>query len=119
MNKNVWEKLPADVKKVFNEYPFEEKFAKMWNEIDIDGKKYGKEKGIQFIQLSPEERAKWIKAAEPVFDKYIKSVVAAGYNEKEVREWMSFIKERRDYWTTKQKELGIKSSTGPDYLRIN
>jgi len=119
MNKNTWEKLPADVQKVFNEYPFNEKLAKMWNEIDIDGKKLGIEKGIKFIQLSPEERAKWIKAAEPVIDKYIKTMVSAGFSEKEVREWLSFTKERRDYWTKKQRELGIKSSTGPDYLRVD
>jgi hypothetical protein len=74
---------------------------------------------VKFIQLPPEERARWIKAAEPVFDKYMKSMVSAGYSEKEVKEWMSFIKERRDYWTKQQKELGIKSSTGPDELRID
>jgi TRAP-type C4-dicarboxylate transport system substrate-binding protein len=119
MNKDTWEKLPADVKTVFNEYPFEEKFAKMWNEIDIDGKKYGMEKGIKFIQLSPEESKKWIKAAAPVFEKYIKSMASAGHSEAEVQGWMSFIKERRDYWTKKQRELGIKSSTGPDDLRVD
>jgi TRAP-type C4-dicarboxylate transport system substrate-binding protein len=118
MNKNSWDKLPADVKKVFNEYPFEEKFAKMWNEIDIDGKKLGMEKGVKFIQLSPEERAKWIKAAEPVVAKYTKTMVSEGFSEKEVREWLSFMKERRDYWTKKQAEAGIKSSTGPDNLRV-
>jgi TRAP-type C4-dicarboxylate transport system substrate-binding protein len=118
MNKNTWNKLPTDVKKVFDEYPFEEKFAKMWNEIDIDGKKYGLEKGIKFIQLSPGERTKWIKATEPVIDKYVKRMVSEGFSEKEVRGWISFIKERRDYWTQKQRELGIKSSTGPDDLRV-
>jgi len=119
MNKNTWNKLPADVKKVFNEYPFEEKLATMWNEIDIAGKKFAMEKGVKFIQLSPQERGKWIKAAEPVIEKYVKTMVSAGYSEKEVREWISFNKARRDFWTKKQKELGIKSSTGPDYLRVD
>jgi TRAP-type C4-dicarboxylate transport system substrate-binding protein len=119
MNKDTWAKLPADVKKVFDEYPFEEKLAKMWNEIDIAGKKFGMEKGVKFIQLSPEESKKWIKATEPVIEKYVKSMVSAGHSEKEARGWISYLKERRDYWTKKQKELGIKSSTGPDFLRVD
>ncbi|MCS7280371.1 MAG: TRAP transporter substrate-binding protein [Desulfobacterota bacterium] len=118
MNKDTWRKLPDDVKKVFNEYPFQEKLATMWNEIDIDGKQLGMEKGIQFITLSPEEEKRWIKAAETVIDKYIKSMVAAGYSERDVRGWISFVKERIDYWLKKQRELKIKSTTGPDDVRI-
>lgn len=118
MNKNTWNKLPDDVKKVFNEYPFEDKLAATWNEIDIDGKKLGIEKGIQFIQLTPEEEKRWVKAAETVVEKYVKSMVAAGFPEKEVRGWISFVKERIAYWTKKQKELKIKSTTGPDEVRI-
>ena len=118
MNKDTWNKLPADVKKVFDEYPFEEKLVAMWNEIDIAGKKFGIEKGVKFIDLAPQEDKKWIKAAEPVIEKYVKTMVSAGYSEKEVRGWISYLKERRDYWTKKQKEAGIKSSTGPDYLRV-
>lgn len=118
MNKDSWKKLPDDVKKVISEYPFEDKLATMWNEIDIDGKKLGIEKGIQFIQLSPDEAKRWIKATESVIEKYVKSMVSAGYPEKEVRGWISFVKERIDYWTKKQKELKIKSTTGPDEVRI-
>ncbi|MCX7966064.1 MAG: hypothetical protein N2596_05520 [Syntrophorhabdaceae bacterium] len=109
MNKNTWDKLPQNVKKVFNEYPFEEKFAQVWNEVDIEGKKYGIEKGIQFIQLSPDEAKKWINAAETVVDKYSKSMVKAGYSEKEVNEWVSYIKGRINYWTKKQREAKVKS----------
>jgi TRAP-type mannitol/chloroaromatic compound transport system substrate-binding protein len=118
MNKDTWNKLPDDVKKVFNEYPFEDKLAQTWNEIDIDGKKLGMEKGIQFIQLSPDEAKRWIKAADTVVEKYVKSMVSAGYNEKDVRGWISFVKERIDYWTKKQRELKIKSTTGPEDVRI-
>ncbi|HOJ42775.1 MAG TPA: TRAP transporter substrate-binding protein [Syntrophorhabdaceae bacterium] len=118
MNKDTWNKLPDDVKKVFNEYPFEDKLANTWNEIDIDGKQLGMEKGLKFIQLSPEESKKWIKAADTVIEKYVKSMVSAGYPEKEVRGWISYAKERIDYWTKKQRELKIKSSTGPDDIRL-
>jgi TRAP-type C4-dicarboxylate transport system substrate-binding protein len=118
MNKDTWNKLPDDVKKVFNEYPFEDKLAQTWNEIDIDGKKLGMGKGIQFIQLSPDEAKRWTKAADAVVEKYVKSMVSAGYNEKDVRGWISFVKERIDYWTKKQRELKIKSTTGPEDVRI-
>ncbi|MBP1695477.1 MAG: transporter substrate-binding protein [Deltaproteobacteria bacterium] len=118
MNKNVWNKLPADIQKIFNEYPFEEKFATMWNEIDIDGKKYGEEKGLQFIELQSEEISKWKKAVEPVLEDYVKKMVASGFNEKETRELIKYAQERIEYWTKKQKESGVKSSTGPAEVRV-
>ena len=118
MNKDTWNKLPPNIQKIFNEYPFEEKFAAMWNEIDIDGKKYGMEKGLKFIELPPEEIAKWKKAVEPVVDKYVKSMVAAGYKEKETRELINYARMRIEYWTKKQKESGVKSSTGPSEVRV-
>jgi len=118
MNKDTWNKLPPNIQKIFNEYPFEEKLATMWNEIDIDGKNYGVEKGLKFIQLPPEEISKWKKAVEPVIDKYVKSMVESGYPEKEVRELISYARARSEYWTKKQIELKIKSSTGPSEVRI-
>jgi len=118
MNKDAWNKLPANIQKIFNEYPFEEKFATMWNEIDIDGKNYGKEKGLQFIELPSAEITKWKKAVEPVLDTYVKSMVGAGYLEKDTRELINFARMRIEYWTKKQKESGVKSSTGPSEVQV-
>jgi TRAP-type C4-dicarboxylate transport system substrate-binding protein len=118
MNKDTWNKLPPNLQKIFNEYPFEEKLATMWNEIDIDGKKYGMEKGLKFIELPPEEITKWKKAVEPVIDKYIKSMVASGYPEKGTRELVNYARLRIDYWLKKQIESGVKSSTGPPEVRV-
>ncbi|MHB8092729.1 MAG: TRAP transporter substrate-binding protein [Syntrophales bacterium] len=118
MNKDSWNKLPPDIQKIFNEYPFQEKLAAMWNEIDIVGKNYGKEKGLQFIELPPAEMARWKNAVEPVFEKYVKTMVAEGYKEKDVREWINYARMRIDYWTKKQIQLGIKSSTGPAEIRM-
>ncbi len=118
MNKDSWNKLPPNIQKIINEYPFEEKLATMWNEVDIDGKKYGMEKGLQFIELPPGEITKWKKAVEPVLDKYVKSMVAAGYQEKETRELINYTLMRIEYWTKKQKESGVKSSTGPSEVRV-
>jgi TRAP-type C4-dicarboxylate transport system substrate-binding protein len=118
MNKEAWNKLPPKIQKILNEYPFEEKLATMWNEIDIDGKQYGMEKGLKFIELSPDEMKKWRKAVEPVIDKYVKSMTDAGFPTKEVRESINYIRMRTEYWTKRQKELGIKSSTGPSEVRL-
>jgi TRAP-type C4-dicarboxylate transport system substrate-binding protein len=118
MNKDSWNKLPPNLQKIFSEYPFEEKLAKMWNDVDIDGKKYGLEKGLNFIELPREEITKWKKAVEPVLDKYVKSMVAAGYQEKETRELINYARMRIEYWTKKQIESGVKSSTGPSGVRM-
>jgi len=118
MNKDKWDKLPPNIQKIFNEYPFEEKLATTWNEIDIDGKKLGVEKGLEFIQLPSDEMKKWKQAVEPVLDKYVKSMTDAGYPTKEVRESINYIRMRTEYWTKKQKESGIKSSTGPSEVRL-
>ena len=118
MNKDTWNKLPPAIQKVFNEYPFEEKLATMWNEVDIDGKQYGLEKGLKFIELPREEIKKWKDAVEPILDKYVKSMVAAGYPEKETRELINYARMRAEYWTKKQKESGVKSSTGPSEIRV-
>jgi hypothetical protein len=90
----------------------------MWNEIDIDGKNYGKEKGLQFIELPGAEITKWKKAVEPVLDTYVKSMVGAGYLEKDTRELINFARMRIEYWTKKQKESGVKSSTGPSEVQV-
>jgi len=118
MNRDTWNKLPPALQKVFNEYPFEEKLATMWNEVDIDGKQLGIEKGLKFIELPSEEIKKWKDAVEPILDKYVKSMVAAGYPEKETRELINFARMKTEYWTKKQKESGVKSSTGPPEVRV-
>lgn len=118
MNKDAWNKLPPALQKVFNEYPFQEKLAAMWNDVDIDGKQLGIEKGLKFIELPREEIKKWKDAVEPILDKYVKSMVAAGYPEKETRELINYARMRTEYWTKKQKEVGVKSSTGPAEVRI-
>jgi len=118
MNKDSWNKLPPNIQKIFNEYPFEEKLATTWNEIDIDGKSLGMVTGLKFIDLPREEITKWKKAVEPVLDTYVKKMVASGYKEKETRELINYARMRIEYWTKKQKELGVKSSTGPAEVRV-
>lgn len=115
MNKDSWNKMPPDIQQIFDKTSeeYKEKFAVMWNEAEVDGKEFGLQKGVKFIELSREEAKKWKEAVRPVFDDYVKEMVGKGYAEKEVRGWISFLEERIEYWTKKQEEMGIKSATGP------
>jgi TRAP-type C4-dicarboxylate transport system substrate-binding protein len=118
MNKDAWNKLPPNIKKIFNEYPFEEKLATLWNDLDIDGKKLATVTGLEFIQLSSGEIMKWGKAVEPVLDDYVKKMVASGYDKKEITNMINYTRLRIGHWTKKQKESGVKSSTGPAEVRV-
>lgn len=119
MNKRSYEKLPADVRPIFDALceEFKDKTALMWNNGDFGGVEFGKSKGVEFIDLSDKEAARWEKAVEPVINSYVKSMVAAGHSEAEVRGWISFLRERNKALTARQRELKIKSVTGPKSLR--
>jgi len=115
MNKDSWSKLPPDVQGVFDKtiQEYKNNFAVMWNEAEINGKEFGLKNGVEFIELSQEQAARWKKAVRPVIDDYVKQMVNKGFGEKDVRDWISFLEERIEYWTKKQVEAGIKSATGP------
>jgi len=119
MNKNSYKKLPPDIKEIFDQLcgEYRELYALYWNSIDFAGKKFALEKGVEIIELSDEEVARWQKATEPVIEDYVKEMVGKGYAETEVRGWLKFIQERMEYWTAKQIELSIKSPTGPPAMR--
>jgi len=119
MNKDRYKKLPPDLKAIFDKLcgEFKEKMALMWNIIDFRGEEFAKKKGVEIIDLSPEEATKWRKATAPVIENYVKMMVGKGHSEKEVRGWIKFVRDRIDYWTAKQIQLGIKSPTGPVAMR--
>jgi len=119
MNKNSYNRLPADLKALVDVMSgeYQERYALMWNEIDLEGKKFALEKGVKFIELSDEEAARWQKAVEAALDGYVKSMASKGHTEAEVRGWIAFMKERIKYWTAKQAEYKIPSPTGPATVR--
>jgi len=119
MNKDSWNKLPPDIKDVFNEVGgiYRERYALMWNQIEFPGLEFGLEQGVEYIELSSDEAARWQKAVEPVIDNYVKEMVGKGYSEAEVRGWVKFLRERIEYWTAKQIEYYIPSPTGPAEMR--
>ena len=121
MNKDKYEGLPAEVKEVLNQLAgqYKERMPLMWNSIDLGGLSYAKEKNVSIIDLSDQESDRWMKLAIPVIDNYIKKMVGKGYEESEIREWLSFIKERSEYWSKKQIELRIKTATGTKQMISN
>ena len=109
MNKNKWNPLPDDVKKVMTQVAFEakEKQAVLWNSMDIEGRDVFKAAGGQMIELSDAEAAKWIKAVQPIFTAYKKTMVSKGFKEADVDGWLSYIKERIAYWRAQEKQRKV------------
>lgn len=109
INKKKWDALPPDIQKVCTEVSAEtrEKQARLWNEMDIEGRDLFTSQGGQIISLSDAEVSKWIEAVEPVIGEYKKSMVSKGFKEAEVDDWISFIKKRIPYWKEEQKKRNI------------
>ncbi len=119
MNKNSYNKLPADIKPIFDKLvgEYKERYIMTWNSIDFVGKGFGQKKGVEIIELPAEETAKWQAAVKPVFESYVKRMVGKGFAESEVRGWIDYLRERSDYWTKKQIALRIPSAAGPPEVR--
>lgn len=119
MNKRSYDALPADLKGTVDAVTaeFQERFARMWNDIDLEGRAFAREKGVTYIELSDQEAARWLKAAEPVVADYEKSMASKGYTEAEAKAWVAFLRSRTEYWTAQQIQRKIPAATGPVALR--
>jgi len=112
MNKQKWDSLPSDVKKVINEFSkeFTERWTVEWNNIDIEGWEYFTKQGGQILPISDAEAARWIKATQPVIDDYKKDLISKGYKANEIDGWVSFVKERIEYWKGQEKAKNIPTA---------
>lgn len=119
MNKNSYNKLPRDLQSLVDVMSgeYQERFALMWNEIELEGKAFAAANGVRFIELSDQEGARWQRAVEPVIAGYVKTMVGKGFSESEAKGWIEFLRERIKYWTEKQMEYKIPSPTGPAGMR--
>jgi TRAP-type C4-dicarboxylate transport system substrate-binding protein len=119
MNKNSYQKLPPDIKPIFDKLvgEYKERYILMWNAIDFIGKAFGMAKGVEFIDLPPSELPVWQAAVIPVIDDYVKRMVGKGHSKAEVRGWIKFLRERNAFWTKKQTTLRIPSAAGPPEVR--
>jgi TRAP-type C4-dicarboxylate transport system substrate-binding protein len=105
MNKRKWNKLPADIQKIFTEVAasFPEYHGHVWNYYDQAGMEYFKSlPGREAIVIPPEQKAAWQKAVEPVVESYIKDKTAKGLPAQEI---MDYFNERVEYWEARQPDI--------------
>ncbi len=72
MNLNTWNSLPPDIQKTFDEItPWLQKMNREVADQETEaGISTCKEAGNTFIEISPEEKAKWAAAVKPVIDSW-------------------------------------------------
>ncbi len=109
MNKNKWNALPEDMKKLFTDVAaqWQAKYGIASNDIDIEGREYLKKNGGQIVPLSDAEQQRWVKAAQPVIDKHVKELEAKGNKRADIEKYVKFINERIPYWIKKEKEMKV------------
>jgi TRAP-type C4-dicarboxylate transport system substrate-binding protein len=90
MNKSKWDALPPDVQKIIEEINVEwaKKQGKVWDQADVDGIAFAKEKGGEMIEIKADEAAKWAKAVMPVRDFYLKQAKGKGVQGEKVLEFV-------------------------------
>jgi TRAP-type C4-dicarboxylate transport system substrate-binding protein len=76
MNKAKWASISPGDQKIIEQINQEwiEKQGAVWNAIDASGKTYAEKRGIKIATLAAEENARWAKAAEPLFENYVKKM---------------------------------------------
>ncbi len=85
MNKNTWEKLPDDLKEVFNKATDEtwlKTVGDVWRASDDGGIKIAVDAGNEHIVLTAEETAAFETALAPVVDRWVKERTAQGIDAK-------------------------------------
>lgn len=109
MSKKKWDSLPADVQKVVSDVTneYKEKWAVLWNDIDIEGLDFFKKQGGEVISLDDAEIARWTKASASVTEGFKKDLMGKGYQSGEIDGWLSYIKERIEYWKGQEKAKKI------------
>jgi TRAP-type C4-dicarboxylate transport system substrate-binding protein len=91
MRFDTWNKLsPAD-QKIINELSVwaADLQGKAWNAGTEQTIQICKKRGIEFIELSPEERTRWIEAAKPVEEEWVNGVEARGLPARELYNMIS------------------------------
>jgi TRAP-type transport system periplasmic protein len=111
MNKQKWNALPEDIKKVFTDVSNEwaEKQSFVWTYYDKTGVDYFKSlgKGREIIVIPASEKAEWEKASIAVMDKYVADKEKMGLP---MKEFVKYFKERVAYYIPKQppEEQAVK-----------
>jgi TRAP-type C4-dicarboxylate transport system substrate-binding protein len=112
MNKQKWDSLPADIKKVIANFSreFIERWTVEWNNIDIEGREFFLKQGGRIESVPDADNYEWIRAVQPVIDDYKKDLVSKGYKAAEIDAWISFVNSRILYWKAQEKARKIPTS---------
>ena len=90
--------------------------AKVWDDIDKEGKDFSLKLGNKTISLSNEEGERWKKAVQPVLDDYVKMTKEQGLPGDEVLKFaLDYIKEKSE--VDEEVEIGFCLTSDPD-LRV-
>lgn len=111
MNKEKWDALPDDIKKIFDDTAEEwvDRHAVKTLEADFDGMDYFKQKGGEIITLPEAELKKMQAAVEPVMEAFIKDMEGKGFKRGEMEGQLKYIRDRIAYWTEQEKTRKLKS----------
>lgn len=80
MNKKKWDKLPADIKKVFEDVSSQwiDVHGNVWDDADRKGREYSLSLGNKIVSLSDAENEKWKNAVAPLISEYEKNAAEKG-----------------------------------------
>jgi TRAP-type transport system periplasmic protein len=81
MNKQSYDKLPPDLKKVIDANSGEWlaiEFGRRWEKDDMPGRAKAKSLGHEIITIPPAEQARWRKVTQTVYDDWIKEMDGKG-----------------------------------------
>ncbi|NLV71569.1 MAG: TRAP transporter substrate-binding protein DctP [Actinobacteria bacterium] len=101
MNKDKWADLPPDIQQVFNDVALEsvEAFANVAAAYDYAGVEFFTSlgEGREVIDLSEEEGNAWKAAVQPMVDKNLEDLKAAGFTE----DYQGFVENKIQEWLPK------------------
>jgi len=96
MNMDKWKQLPPDIQKVFED--LSESAGCLAGTTLTNESKWVvdalKKRGDTFYDVTPEEKAKWVKKVEPMYGKWIEKLNAKGWNGQAIFDKMMAISER-------------------------
>jgi TRAP-type transport system periplasmic protein len=89
MNKEKWNAMPKDIQEIINKLNAEwfEKQAKLWNDMDDEGRDFAIKAGQKIVKASPEEEAAMKQRMKPILDAYVASMKEKNLPGEEVLQW--------------------------------
>jgi TRAP-type transport system periplasmic protein len=81
MNKDIYESLPDDLKKVIDDnsgMALAKQVGKVWDDAEAPGRQAAEELGHDFYVIDGAELERWKEATSPVIDAWIEQMTASG-----------------------------------------